>query len=329
MADRRILESDLATPQVDTSGYVEHAPLMATTITEWFGYRPEDTSAPALQHAADKSCPFLEAPCTKTFSDGTTSGVCTLKPTTSSPVICCPNRLYGREDGMLRRVALQAFGPNFELVPGRDARAHAATIQRDVIGVFGGSWGSEIRVSNNSGGGYYVDFILAKVSPSQELVEFVAVEVQTIDTTGNYRNGFNALRTGRDGSIRNSAGFNWENVNKRILPQIIFKSHLISQEDRCLSGLFFVTPQPVYEKIMQRLTGSGTPLREHPMRSNSITFLSYDINASNPSPGVPLPLNGPITQLTTTTAQVEAAFTSVSNLPAAGSYATAIEAALH
>jgi hypothetical protein len=53
---------------------------MAGYITEFFGYRAEDTSKQALQAAASGKCPFLGKPCTKILSrDRTISGVCAIR----------------------------------------------------------------------------------------------------------------------------------------------------------------------------------------------------------------------------------------------------------
>ena len=42
-----------------------------------------------------------------------------------------------------------------------------------------------------------------------------------------------------------NAGMNWENVNKRILPQLIYKGHVLRREELCRKGLFFVCPKHV------------------------------------------------------------------------------------
>lgn len=42
-------------------------------------------------------------------------------------------------------------------------------------------------------GSYFVDWVLARLDGNGELTEFTAIEVQTIDTTGNYREARSAL----------------------------------------------------------------------------------------------------------------------------------------
>jgi len=187
--------------------------------------------------------------------------------------------------------------------------------------------GGELRLPQRSGAGsYFVDWILALVLPSG-LDRFVAIEVQTIDTTGNYHDAVDGLRDGRK-IVDSVAAFNWENVNKRILPQVIYKGNVLQRERKCLGGLFFVTPKPVYDRIMDRLIGNGQTLPSYPLQPGAVTFLSYDPDWLNAPLGSPAPLvqTG---RLTTSVVQIAQAFIGVNNLPAMGSYESAIEAALY
>ena len=134
--------------------------------------------------------------------------------------------------------------------------------------MFGKRWGGELRLPQRNGvGAYFVDWILARLSPTGQLLEFVAVEVQSIDTTGNYRNGRCLLASPRR-TDATTAGFNWENVNKRIIPQVIYKGHVLQREALCQKGLFFVIPSPVYERIMSRLGGESN-LLHYPLQSSA------------------------------------------------------------
>ena len=62
-----------------------------------------------------------------------------------------------------------------------------------------------------------------------------------MDTIGSYRAEREAILNGHPYSGK-SVGPNWENVNKRILPQLIYKGHLLEREALCQSGLFFACP---------------------------------------------------------------------------------------
>ncbi|MGH9584306.1 MAG: NotI family restriction endonuclease, partial [Bryobacteraceae bacterium] len=187
---------------------------------------------------------------------GKISGACTLKPMNAGPVICCPIRLYAGNYEILRDVARIAFGPVIPLVS-----ANAITDKTgECVAVFGKGWGKELRLPNRGkSGGYFVDWVLAHLSRTGQLINFVAVDVQSIDTTGNYREERETYLQERAFSGSSTAGFNWENVNKRILPQLIYKGHVLRQEPLCQKGLFFICPTPVYEKIGERLGGGLRP----------------------------------------------------------------------
>jgi hypothetical protein len=298
---------------------------MASNILEFFGFHPLDRSALARDARQRHRCPFIEAQCTKTLHDGSPSGACTLQPKNGGPVICCPNRLYAESYKILTRIADQAFGPGLSLVPGSGVRMFGAKNgSRGCIAVFGKRYGKEIRLpSRGNAGAYSVDWILAHVDSSGELVGFVAVEVQSIDTTGNYQAERAAYLSGTQFDDVSTAGFNWENVNKRILPQIIYKGHVLRREPLCTKGLFFVCPTAVYRKIQERL---GNKLDAIHQQAGSVTMMWYDIEPPVPEGSIrSLRLDG---QFTTTIDQVALAFTAPSNLPKMRAYEEAIRAEL-
>ncbi|UIE45349.1 NotI family restriction endonuclease [Xanthomonas citri] len=119
---------------------------MAGKIWEFFGYRSDDHSPAAVAAATDKQCPYLSEVCEKRLSDGAIAGVCTIKPATSGPVICCPIRLYADKYRALYDVAKIAFDDDLELIAGRQASARARAKQAPVVAVFGKRWGGELRL---------------------------------------------------------------------------------------------------------------------------------------------------------------------------------------
>jgi hypothetical protein len=293
---------------------------MASRIVEFFGYNPEDRSAVAVETRRELRCPYLGRQCVKTLSDGLISGACTLKPTNAGPVICCPIRLYAGNYEILRDVARVSFGPVIPLISGRSITDQTG----ECVAVFGKGWGKELRLPNRGkSGAYFVDWVLAHISATGELINFVAVEVQSIDTTGNYRLERETYLKEEAFPGKSTAGFNWENVNKRILPQIIYKGHVLRQEPLCQKGLFFVCPTPVYNKISERLGGN---LRPYPLQPGSLTIMWYDIGPPVP-PGEQRTLVS-VGQFTTTIDQVALAFTAPSNLPPPQVYENAIRASL-
>ena len=297
---------------------------MAGSVYEWYGYRGSDLSAEAAAAATEHHCPFLDGACTKT------GGACSILPTESNqPVIVCPARLYFRGHEFLKTIASDAFAAfDFRaddaglpvLVPGSKAVSEASANRQVQIGVFGHGWDKEIQLPPSSEGGasYSVDFTIIAVSPEGDLLGFAPVEVQTIDTTNNYRASLEGLAAGRQ-QVQSKVGLNWENVSKRILPQLIVKGLMLQGEGLCTHGIYFVTPEPVFARIARRLGGFDR-LREIPNQPGSITFVrcAYD-PAQAPADGTTLELE--VAAMTTiSTSDMSIAFISPLNLPPAGAY---------
>lgn len=259
---------------------------MPSEIFEFFGFPVLSDTPESAQHRASSTCPFLGTRCEKRVRTGPAgeslpAGVCTIKPRTGPPVICCPNRLYASGYRVLRGAATQAFGASPPLIPGREARQWAVSNSEPCVAVFGHKWGGELAVPRRGGiGSYSVDWILALLDQNGELAQFVAVEVQTIDTTGNYKNGIAALTSEPRAVVATTAGLNWENVNKRILPQLIYKGQLLQREDKCKQGLYFICPTVVVDRIYARL-GGADQLSDVPPQPASITFLAYDLDMTS------------------------------------------------
>ena len=305
---------------------------MALKVTEFFGYAPLD--AAATGHVAERRCPYVKRDCIKPKH-----GACSVQQVTETePVICCPNRMYGDNFRILAEIASEAFGAESVLV--RPAEVPALVLTRSMTGnevaVFGRYWGQELPLPRPLGvtaagtRKYYVDWILAKLGANGNVTELTAVEVQSVDTTGNYSDQIRSFFAGQaytDGQGRkpgySDAGMNWENVNKRILPQIIYKGHVLRREAKCTKGLYFVCPKQVYDRIRDRLGGH---LHHYHPSAGTITFRSYELGPSVLA-GCQrdMTLSG---QFTTTVDQVALAFTSPMNLPDQNVYEAAINAAL-
>lgn len=227
---------------------------------------------------------------------------------------------------MLREIAQIAFRADLKLYAGRIA-VDKARLEHGAIAVFGKGWGGELRLPQRKGvGSYFVDWVLARLDEEGELVEFTAIEVQTIDTTGNYQTAREVLLKRRE-LVSDTVGLNWENVSKRIIPQLIYKGQVLQREDLCKTGLFFVAPQPVYERVLERLGGKGK-LPKFPSQPASIHFISYDMDESIPvtdSQITPLHI---VEEHCTTIYKVQEAFSSL-NLPEGNVYCEAIRKSLY
>lgn len=300
---------------------------MPLNYYECFGH-PLDS--PDLGEAfRQKKCPFVGGTCTKKFTNGIINGACTLvNPNNGVPVPCCPKRLYGDGFRVLRDVVSAAWGEGVPLVP----QGQEIPSSGSFVIPFGQKQGQEIRIAYKElkrSSKFSIDWILAKVDGNRKLEGFVAVEVQTIDTTGNYMRPFHGLAARHEPALAASlvipkskdSSFNFENVNKRILPQLITKGHVLRREPLCTKGLFFICPTAVHERIMTRVG----KLDDYPIQSGSLTFLSYSVDQDSEMIQKSLKLDH---TTTTTTDQLYLAFSSPKHLPPQGVYEEAIRKAL-
>ena len=304
---------------------------MPARIVEFFGFTPLDPSG--FPFADHNVCPFVRDDCIKP-----NHGACSLEQTVGDPVIICPNRLYDNNHAVLGDIAIQAFGLGVYLTRADEIKRRKATgtLTGSEVAVFGKYWGSELTIPQPRGpgeddnGGFFIDYVLTRLNTAGEMVEFTAVEVQTIDTTGSYKEqstsyfAKSAFKDARNQSPGwSQAGLNWANVSKRILPQLIYKGYVLRRERLCGKGLFFVCPSAVLQRVRARL---GTRLLEYPIAAGTITFQAYDLGP-NPGLGAHRPLVKGET-FTTTVEQVAYAFVSPMNLPEMGVYEKAIRVAL-
>lgn len=297
---------------------------MTSRIVEYYGWEP--LSADSINNAARHHCPFVDNDCIKHRGKGL--GACSLQVGSSEPVIICPNRLYAGNFAALNAITEEVFGTGRELVSRNenDRRRRDGTQTGLEIVVFGKYFGGELGIPTPPGleegeakGSFYIDFLLADVDASGTVKSFAAVEVQTIDTTNSYSKAAKSYKSGTPhdeglGADLTEAGLNWENVTKRILPQIIYKGHALRREPLCTKGLFFVLPHAVLQRIKRRIGGN---LLEYPRSAGTITFWTYDLDAPAPNGVRPLKFRE---TFTTTVEQIAFAFVSPRNLPDAGVY---------
>ena len=297
---------------------------MTSRIVEFFGSAP--LSEASVLNAQNHWCPFVDSDCIK--NRRRSLGASSLQVGQSEPVIICPNRLYADRFHILKEIADEAFGIDTELLSALDVevRRRAGELNGREITVFGKYFGKELGIPTPPGleegegaGSFYIDFILVKAGSDNDPEAFVSVEIQTIDTTNSYADAAAHYAAGQEyhgpwGRDLTNAGLNWENVSKRILPQLIYKGHALRREPMCFKGLFFVVPQAVYQRIKRRVGGR---LLEYPQAAGTITFRTYDLGpmAENGTRGLVFGET-----FTTTVEQIAFAFVSPQNLPAAGVY---------
>ena len=149
---------------------------------------------------------------------------------------------------------------------------------------------------------------------------------RSIDTTGTYQNARRAL-IGHHTIEKDTVGLNWENVSKRIIPQIIYKGQVLQREELCRSGLYFVSPKPVYDRVLERL-GGKEKLPQFPTQPAAIHFVAYDYLMDEPLEDGKIRLLDIIEEYCTTVYKVQEAFSAV-DLPEQNVYRDAIRRFLY
>ena len=256
-------------------------------IAELFGYAPDDRSPIALQAKQRKDCPFVPGRCSKTNHDQSAIyGTCSVsngssKRNAGSEVVICPRRLYADNYRCLRNVA-ELVWPNLtKFVVGGDysnLKAAAKETEFPVI-AFGQNSGGEVQFSCN--GELSLDWVLQSyrvTSRGLEPVDYICLEVQSIDITGNYRDAWSAYMSMTDSSrvyeVPDSGhGLNWANVHKRLIPQLIRKGNVSSAAPRC-RGFFFVLPDIVYQKFEEVI---GSVEQEDTFGQQNLSVATYSL----------------------------------------------------
>lgn len=179
---------------------MSHDPLY--DIAEILGEPAEEMRSPA---SVDYRCPFLAEQCRKTSHHLTTSfPVCSIyrrgqsgTASDEEPICVCPHRFLEAE------------------------------IQADVIREcwIGDPPENPVLVSEVNMERYgTVDFVVADLNESRTAVrDFVSVELQAVDITGSYLGSYEAITNNKVMERRPTYGFNWANVRKRFVSQLIAK----------------------------------------------------------------------------------------------------------
>ncbi len=234
---------------------------MPRTIQELFTYSATDMSAIARDARASFTCPIQGGPCSKNNDDGAERGdpilggplgVCSVfNPQAVGPsrITClCPTRLYGHGFETLRGLARDVLGAPTQ--PTYLFSEWVANGMPDGVVLMGKGESGEFRTEAGS-----FDWI-AGTTQAGKLVSYAGIEAQAIDTTGNYRANRAALMRGEKVVPPSGHGLNWENVNKRIIPQLLRKGMLLKKlaETEPAVGLGFLVDANVFAKFDARLS---------------------------------------------------------------------------
>ncbi len=206
-------------------------------VNEIFGLYTNGSIFPDLTEALQKqSCPYMGGqPCYKTRkSDPNTAiGTCSLCfNNVNQPILICPEPLtqYGQVfNDCLQFISSSITGSNLYLVP-------------------------EVTTSVGR-----IDYVLAAVRNGTP-IDFVAIELQTLDTTGSIWNSRQELLLTHgyyvDKGAARSAGaaINWRMTAKTILAQLLQKSQLFASMNR---NLVLVCQTPLFEYMQQNFNFEG------------------------------------------------------------------------
>lgn len=125
-----------------------------------------------------------------------------------------------------------------------------------------------------------VDFVIADIQDDGEVDKFLSVELQAIDITGSAFKAYQALRAGTDLEKRPTYGFNWDNVYKRYITQLIRKGYF---HHHWKSKIVAVIPEQVYRYITQRADFMRSTDVKSPQVN--IIFMTYRLEDDPIRPG--------------------------------------------
>lgn len=244
------------------------------SLVEVFGYAPTDATPIARKFWQLKACPFIGKACSKYDHTNTICyGTCSVT-NTGQNVVICPNRFYADNYLTIRRVGKDVFGDVPFLL--FDEYVNQVTKHEKLancVVALGQNSGKEVKLSKMS-----MDWVLAHIVDDC-LVGYVGIEVQSIDITGNYRDAWYAARDLNEVIPPSGHGLNWANVHKRLIPQIIRKSLVYSKSSLVTQGLYFIVPEPVYQRF-EEIIGADIPLADKNGK-DIITVHTYDLGVSS------------------------------------------------
>ena len=113
-----------------------------------------------------------------------------------------------------------------------------------------------------------VDFVIADMDEAETTIrDFISVELQAVDITGSYLPSYEAIVSSRVMERRRSYGFNWANVRKRFVTQLITKGYYHHQWNTRIAA---VLQTDMFNQIRQHADIQSVPLHDA-----NIVFLLY------------------------------------------------------
>lgn len=189
-------------------------------------------------------------------------------------------RLYGSDYSTLRKLANDVLSEP-ELKTYMFDEWVAASRPNGIVLIGKGSIG-EVKTEAGS-----LDWVAVHFD-ERTVVKYGGIEAQAIDTTGNYRANRAALMREEALVPPSGHGLNWENVNKRIIPQLLRKGMLLKKlsETEPAVGLGFLVDANVFSKFEARISS--------PMKDDdgfNLVVHAYSLAATQPYATPTLVLN--------------------------------------
>lgn len=115
-----------------------------------------------------------------------------------------------------------------------------------------------------------VDFVIADIDEQTgDVRNFVSVEIQAVDITGTYEPAYSAIINREPEVVTDkSYGFNWANVRKRFITQLITKGFY---HHHWQSRIVAVLQSTLYDEIRKHI-----PFAESSLKESNILFMLYE-----------------------------------------------------
>jgi Restriction endonuclease NotI len=205
-------------------------------------------------------CPFTKSKCTKSPKDNIPYPVCSiwkgwkgeLDPLEN--LICvCPKRFYAIN--FLKDVVHHCWPGTLPVNP------QIAT---------------EVRMKGFGN----IDFVITEVLSDGSVGQFLSVELQAVDISGSVRNVYEALVGGKPLSENPESNFNWGNVYKRYITQLISKGY---HHHHWKTKIVAVIQDQFYQYIKKRADFMCSPdVKNHNV---NIIFMTYAFDKDIERPG--------------------------------------------
>jgi hypothetical protein len=177
-------------------------------------------------------------------------------------IIVCAQRLYANGYETLKAVVRDATGVQLPILMANEYSRlkRENKLPTDFVVLLGRNSGKEIQLSQPDVIQLSLDWVMARVV-ANKLKLIIPCEVQSADTTGNYRANWDAYSKELDSIPDSEHGMNWANIWKRLIPQLILKGSIAATSNLCKRGHYFIVPNSVYNRF-ERLVGQVTEVAD-------------------------------------------------------------------